>query len=404
MRARSMPIEMHALMSDFDQSAVSAVWSFLKLADFFSELAGSPSRNTGNSQDRTRHISCAHKIKRAAQNQSIMKVLIAYDGSICADAALDDLTHAGLPNTGKALIVCVAEDWLPPPSPSAYEVVEMATNVRSPLGLERKYLAGSAVVADAAAHAEKAAARFQAAFANWAVRHEARWGSPTIELFTKANEFGADLIVVGSQGRSALGRLFLGSISQWLLNEARCSVRVARGRVDEPDMPVRIVVGVDGSAAANAAIDQIIARSWPEKSEVAVVVVDEPLEPTFVGEFVPIVVDAVVESNAREHQRAVKLANAATKKLTKNGLRARAIVKVGNPKHVLVEVAEEWRADCIFLGATGITNRLERFLLGSVAGAVAARAHCSVEVVRRKRGRKRNTNGNGIKTNERKQS
>ena len=26
-----------------------------------------------------------------------MKLLIAYDGSACADAALDDLTHAGLP-------------------------------------------------------------------------------------------------------------------------------------------------------------------------------------------------------------------------------------------------------------------------------------------------------------------
>jgi len=27
----------------------------------------------------------------------LMKLLIAYDGSKCADAALDDLTHAGLP-------------------------------------------------------------------------------------------------------------------------------------------------------------------------------------------------------------------------------------------------------------------------------------------------------------------
>ena len=30
----------------------------------------------------------------------------------------------------------------------------------------------------------------------------------------------------------------------------------------------------------------------------------------------------------------------------------------------------------------GFGNRLERFLLGSVSAAVAARAHCSVEVVR----------------------
>jgi len=324
-----------------------------------------------------------------------MKVLIAYDGSPCAEAALDDLTHAGFPDSGEALIVSVAEVWLPPPPPSAYELVEMAAGAGSPVGLERKYMAASKVVAEGKQLAAKAADRFAMNFPNWKVDHEASWGSPTWELYSKAKEFDADLIVVGSHGRSALGRVLLGSISQWLLNEARCSVRVARGKIDEPDMPVRIVIGVDGSAAANAALDQIIARNWPDKSEVTVVVVDEPLEPTVVGEFIPVVVDSVTESNAFEHQRALKLAQAANRKLTKNGLRARSLVKIGNPKRLLVEVAEEWRADCIFLGATGITNRFERFLLGSVAGAVAARAHCSVEVVRRTRGRNRKTSGNG---------
>ena len=324
-----------------------------------------------------------------------MKVLIAYDGSACAKAALDDLTHAGFPDKGEALIVSVAEVWLPPPPPSAFEIVEMASGARSPLGLERKYMAASKVVTEGKQLAAKAADRVVMNFPNWKVEHEASWGSPTWELYSKAKEFEADLIVVGSHGRSALGRVLLGSISLWLLHEARCSVRVARGRIDEPDMPVRIVIGIDGSAAANAALDQIITRNWPDKSEITVVVVDEPLEPTVVGEFIPVVVDSVTESNAYEHRRAIKLAEAATKRLAKKGLRARALVKIGNPKRLLVEIAEEWRADCIFLGATGVTNRFERFLLGSVAGAVAARAHCSVEVVRRKRGRRRQRNGNG---------
>jgi nucleotide-binding universal stress UspA family protein len=322
-----------------------------------------------------------------------MKVLIAYDGSPCAEAALDDLTHAGFPDEGKALVASVTEVWLPPPPPSAYEVVEMAAAARSSVALERKYMAASQMVGEAAALADKAAQRFRRLFPNWTVKHEGSWGSPTWELYSKAKEFHADLIVVGSHGRSGLGRVLLGSISQWLLNEAPCSVRVARGRVDEPDMPVRIVVGVDGSAEANAALDQIIARNWPDKSEVTVVVVDEPLEPTFVGGFIPVVSDSVARSNEQDHFHSLKLANAAAKRLTKHGLRARAVVRSGNPKRELVEFAEEWRADCIFVGATGITSRLERFLLGSVAGAVAARAHCSVEVVRRKRRRKLNTNG-----------
>ena len=43
--------------------------------------------------------------------------------------------------------------------------------------------------------------------------------------------------------------------------------------------------------------------------------------------------------------------------------------------------AERWGADCVFAGAKGL-SRLERFLVGSVSTAVAARAPCSVEVVR----------------------
>jgi nucleotide-binding universal stress UspA family protein len=50
-----------------------------------------------------------------------MRVLIGYDGSECADAALDDLTQAALPPSGEAHILSVAEGWLPPPPPSTYE-------------------------------------------------------------------------------------------------------------------------------------------------------------------------------------------------------------------------------------------------------------------------------------------
>jgi nucleotide-binding universal stress UspA family protein len=325
-----------------------------------------------------------------------MRVLIAYDGSKCADSALDDLTHAGLPTKGEALVMSVAEVWLPPPPPSSYEIVEMATIAKTPFGLERKYMAGSQAVKDADDMAAKAAARFQANFPNWKVKHEAVWGSPTWELFSKAEDWKADLIVAGSHGRTALGRLFLGSISQWLLNEARCSVRVARGKLDEPDFPVRLLLALDGSRSAEKALEQIASRNWPPKSEVRVVMVDQPLELTYVGGVAPPLRQSVESFNNKERQKSQRFVNAAAKKLKSAGLRVMADVIDGDPKKVLVQVAEEWRADCIFLGATGLSNRFERFLLGSTAGAVAARAHCSVEVVRtRRRKRKTNDNGNG---------
>lgn len=325
-----------------------------------------------------------------------MKLLIAYDGSESADSALDDLTHAGLPAGGEALVMTVAEVWLPPPPPSACEIVEMTAHVKGPLGLERKYMAASQVVIDAGKLAAKAAERFRANFPKWKVKHEAAWGSPTLELFSKAEEFKADLILVGSHGRSGLGRFFLGSISQWLLNEAGCSVRIARGKLDEPDFPVRLIVGVDGSDNANRAVEQVAARNWPEKSEVRVVAVYHELEPTVAGELVPMVGSFVDECNTEEMKNSRQLAEKSVQLLRAKGLRAEAVVKAGEPKQVLLKYAEEWRADCIFLGATGLSNRLERFLLGSVAGAVAARAHCSVEIVRNRRPFPRNhNNGNG---------
>ena len=60
-------------------------------------------------------------------------------------------------------------------------------------------------------------------------------------------------------------------------------------------------------------------------------------------------------------------------------------VREGDPKRELPKAAEEWGADCLFVGSAGFSNRFERFVLGSVSAAVAARAHCSVEVVRKPR-------------------
>ena len=53
----------------------------------------------------------------------------------------------------------------------------------------------------------------------------------------------------------------------------------------------------------------------------------------------------------------------------------------GEPKHTLLEWAERWNADCIFIGASG-RQHPDTETLGTVASALAVRAHCSVEIVR----------------------
>ncbi len=54
-------------------------------------------------------------------------------------------------------------------------------------------------------------------------------GSPPEEIVRFAREFGCDLIVVGTHGRSGLGRLALGSVAEAVVRTAGCPVLVVRG-------------------------------------------------------------------------------------------------------------------------------------------------------------------------------
>ena len=91
-----------------------------------------------------------------------------------------------------------------------------------------------------------------------------------------------------------------------------------------------------------------------------------------------------IEVGAEENWDQVRaLFQPAVEKLCAAGLDAAVMIRRGNPKDEVIEEAESWGAHCIFVGAKGMRG-IERLLLGSVSSAVAARAHCSVEVVRPK--------------------
>ncbi len=58
---------------------------------------------------------------------------------------------------------------------------------------------------------------------------EVRWGEPTSTIAKVAGEDGFDLIVMGTHGRSGLGRLFLGSVAESVIRHSPCPVLVLRG-------------------------------------------------------------------------------------------------------------------------------------------------------------------------------
>ena len=308
-----------------------------------------------------------------------MKLLVAYDGSSCSDAAIDDLVQAGLPLNGDGLAASVSETWLPLPDGGSEDEDPYLEE------LGRRYRErGEAALKEAERLADRAANRINVVLPGWNIRTQASYGSPAWEILSIADTFDADLVVVGSHGQSAISRFVLGSISQKIVTEAHCSVRVARGRVDVDPAPQRLVIGYDGSTGAEVAVDAVASRRWSNGSEVRLISVLDPLTPSFVGRIIPPVAKAVDEINESEIKWIEQKARNALNRLRNAGLSESLHLHRGNPKRVIVDEAERWKADCIFVGANKFGNRVERFLLGTTSAALAARAHCSVEVVRKK--------------------
>jgi nucleotide-binding universal stress UspA family protein len=305
-----------------------------------------------------------------------MKILIAYDGSTCADEALDDLPRAGLPQRAEALIMSVAEVFLPPTvSPEARALEQVPPAVR------QAWIEATQAVEAARTLALQAQARVQALFPAWEVQAEACADSPAWGVVKRADAWHPDLIVVGSHGRSALGRLVLGSVSHSIVTQAHCSVRVARHHRKDGAAPVRLVIGVDGSPDARAAVDAMAARVWPDGSAAYVVAVLDARLSTASVPASPGLEEWVGANDAEAQGWVAKMVETLQQPLQAAGLTVSSIIQEGDPKQVLPAIAEQWQADCLVVGARGL-SRVERFLLGSVSTVVAARAHCSVDVSR----------------------
>jgi nucleotide-binding universal stress UspA family protein len=308
-----------------------------------------------------------------------MKTLFAYDGSECADEALQNLQQSGLPSSGELLVLSVADVFIPQGMADDEQFPQVV-----PEAVTRARVRSLEALSEAERLARQARDQIQQKFPGWQVQFEAKADSPAWAVIKKADEWKPDLIVMGARGISAFGgRLILGSISQRVLYEARCSVRIARSTPDPAIRPVRILIGVDSSSDSRAAVTSVCQRNWPPGSEVALLaVVDSVMEVP--DDSSDSSTTKWIEVSAEESWDTLrKLFEPEAQKLRGAGLHAEVLIRRGKPADEIVEEAQTWGADCIFLGARG-TRGIDRLLLGSVSSAVAARAHCSVEVVRPK--------------------
>ena len=146
---------------------------------------------------------------------------------------------------------------------------------------------------------------------------------------------------------------------------------------------MKVLLAIDGSPHSGAAIAAVAHRAWPKDTVVQILTVIHPAVPLLPD---PILTMASVhEEQAHELRRlAPLLLDKASQQIRPNrDVIVTTKILEGSPKHVIVEEAREWGADLIVVGSRGY-GRLAGLALGSVAGAVAADAPCSVEIVRTK--------------------
>lgn len=144
---------------------------------------------------------------------------------------------------------------------------------------------------------------------------------------------------------------------------------------------MRILAAYDGSPSAEAAIDAILERPWPEGTQVRVVTVVTPPIPSAVPlelDYAPLAerVHAALRAEAREGLRRVR-----DRFKTRPDLAVSDEIREGSPKASLLGAIQEWKADLVFAGSHGARG-LERLFLGSVCHALVTHSPCSIEVVK----------------------
>jgi nucleotide-binding universal stress UspA family protein len=290
-----------------------------------------------------------------------MKLLIGYDGSICADEAIDDLRRAGLPREAEVLVVTVGEEPIVPPFASHGEKTVVGEKIISIVNHANTHVSGA--LDDARALACVARQQLESYFPLWDVHVHAVGGRPATELVKAVREWKPDLIVVGSQGRSAIGRLILGSVSLEVATHSPCNVRIGRLSTGNDTMrEPRVLVGVDRFPDSEQVLKEVLEREWPVETKLRIIAVDDEQSP---------ILDGPISAAGKS---AITLPEASRLKVV-------AEIRKGDPASILKAEVIEWRADCIFLGAAGFANTIHNSR-ESVATRLAKNAFCSIEIVR----------------------
>lgn len=302
----------------------------------------------------------------------VRRIVVAFDGSAGAEAALRDLGSAGLPDDLEVCVLSVSDH-------AAFSGCEAGAGA----GREAQRALARESTGACLQLAEQAGSRLSALFPAWRVEPAAQDGPAAPAIIAAALDRQADMVVLGAHGRSHCPQLLLGSCSRRVLMHGPCSVRLARPRRRPVDGSLRLLVAADDSdkARARATVAAVAARSWPANTEVHLIaVVDEGANRRYLSP------RAAVDAWKRRHSaaadaRACRALEEHWSVLRRAGCHGETLLFEGDGPLTLVRYATDWDADCVFVawppkpGSSGTRAHDPAFIM-------AARAPCSVEVVR----------------------
>lgn len=190
------------------------------------------------------------------------------------------------------------------------------------------------------------------------------FGSPTGAILEVAEDFGADLVVVGSQHKTLVESLFSGSVTKSLTNTEKKSVLIGKQEVRAQGGLVAVFAH-DMSEYSDKAVDKLVALApqglirivlvTADSTDPSIVAVVERNDPTMSGETFDVVESQL---NNRQAEIAARLSAICSN--------VDRVVSRGKPNDVLNETMDSTNADLLILGAHG-HGFIERLVVGSVA-------------------------------------
>lgn len=197
--------------------------------------------------------------------------------------------------------------------------------------------------------------------------------SATITQYAKENDI--DLIVMGTHGRTGLGRLFVGSVAETVVRTAECAVLTVPERAPSTTTS-HVLATVDFSDHSKPTLTHAaaITKILDARLTVVHVLQDVALPSIYGPEVAPIVTPNL-------QQRSEEALDELVESVIVDNIRVSSEILLGYPAMEILRYAEQNDVGLIVMASHGLSG-FEHFLIGSVTEKVVRKACCPVLTVR----------------------